>query len=356
MLDSHFIGSKLRLARVLQGMTLANLGEKTEVTRQYIQKLESLNGNSPSADMLSALAEILHVSEAFFFSPLKYEVGEESCFFRRRKTTPVHLRSKALACSQVFNMFIEYLQAHVEFPSVNVPTRIPLDNEKIELAAEKCRSVWKLGAGSPVANTIRIAENFGCLVTMFKEISPKIDAFSYFYCSAADFGQNHYVIVRNDNKDSTSRARFDIAHELGHIVLHTENDADDSNIEVEANRFASAFLLPRSAFIVEFGRAPARLDWQHLFQMKVRWGVSVQAIIRRAYDLKLISAVQYRNANIYISRKGWRTSEPCEENIPRETPELIPNTLQSLFGDKLTSYAIISKELNLSPWILQSVY
>ena len=47
--------------------------------------------------------------------------------------------------------------------------------------------------------------------------------------------------------------RFDAAHELGHLVLHS----DDKNVlenmkdkEHEADRFASSFLMPKEAFVV----------------------------------------------------------------------------------------------------------
>ena len=47
--------------------------------------------------------------------------------------------------------------------------------------------------------------------------------------------------------------------------------------------------------------------------MKRRWGIRLQAIVHRAYDLALIDAAQYRTANIHISKYGWRTNEPGEE-------------------------------------------
>jgi Zn-dependent peptidase ImmA (M78 family) len=97
--------------------------------------------------------------------------------------------------------------------------------------------------------------------------------------------------------------------------------------EAAADRFASAFLLPRQAFAREFGRAD-RIAWPHVFEMKRRWRVSVSAIIRRSYDLGLLTAVGYRQAYKYISFNGWNTGEPQEADF--KAPELFVPALQAL--------------------------
>src|ERR1700734_2992321 len=48
------------------------------------------------------------------------------------------------------------------------------------------------------------------------------------------------------NKDVPGdRFRFSLAHELGHMVMHSIPD-DDEKMESEAHRFAAAFLMPAS--------------------------------------------------------------------------------------------------------------
>jgi Zn-dependent peptidase ImmA (M78 family) len=142
-----------------------------------------------------------------------------------------------------------------------------------------------------------------------------------------------------------------MSHELGHLVLHQGLETEDHQLEDEANRFASAFLLPRVAFIKEFPRRQ-RIDWGELLQMKARWRVSLQAIIRRAYDLGIIGAVQYRNANVYISRNGWKTSEPGEELIPVESPEIVPTGFQ-LLAENGTYPEDVAHELHITVPIIE---
>ena len=105
------------------------------------------------------------------------------------------------------------------------------------------------------------------------------------------------------------RLRFDLAHECGHLVMHQGVETGDRETEIQAHRFASAFLLPTTAFVTEFPRRAHYLDWPGLYTLKRRWGVSVRAIVRRAYDLGMIDAAQYRTANVHLARTGQAKGE-----------------------------------------------
>jgi Zn-dependent peptidase ImmA (M78 family) len=301
---------------------LAEVGEKISVTRQYIQKLESSDDCSqPNQDMVAALAEIVNLPVGFFFEPSPSEVREEDCFFRKRKTTPLHIQTRAVSYGMIFNLLLERLEQDIELPPVNIPDITVQTREDIERAAEKCRLLWGLYLDAPIQNVTRVLEHAGCVVTTFAEVSDKIDAFSYF--------RDRPVIVRSLDKGSPSRSRFDLAHELGHLVMHRNLQPGDPELEDQANNFASAFLLPRAAFLREF---PAdRLEWKNILDLKKRWGVSMQAIIRRAYDLSLITAVQYRNAHVYFSRTKQRSNEKGEEFIPVESPEIVVDGLKLIY-------------------------
>lgn len=339
--DTSFQGSRLRLARLFSGLTLADLGEQVSTTRQYIQRLEVSTDQSPSSELLAALAEVLRVDEEFFFIPLIDEVKEDQGHFRKLQTTPQNVRHRVLSYGTMFNMIVCYLDTVLSLPEVNIPT-IPVHTvEDIEKAAEACRERWGLYLDAPITNITRTLERAGVVVTTFEGVSEKVDAFSLV--------RGRPVIVRNMDKDSTSRARFDLAHECGHLVMHEGVETGDPGTETEAHRFASAFLLPRGAFIREFPRT-SQIDWKALFRLKERWGVSVQAIVRRAYDLGMITAVQYRNANVYMSRNGWKRGEPCEP-LP-ELPEIIPLAIQMLKDTQGVTCADMAKQLHVSKDVL----
>lgn len=339
-----FQGPRLRLARTFQGLTLAEIGEKVSVTRQYIQKIESSAAPSPpSEEMVAALAEIVDVPPGFFFEPLQEELQEEECFFRKRKTTPQHLQARAVSYGTLFSLILARLEQDIELPEVNIPDIPAIAREEIERAAEKCRLHWGLYLDAPIENVTRVLEQAGCVVTTFAGVSDKIDAFSYF--------RDRPVIVRSLDKGSPSRARFDLAHELGHLVLHRHLQPGDPELEDQANHFANAFLLPRAGFLREF---PAGgLDWRGILAVKKRWGVSMQAIIRRAYDLNLISAVQYRNAHVHFSRTKQRTCEQGEEYVPEETPEIVIDGLNLLKENLAVSHGDFVASINLKRNVFQ---
>ncbi len=319
--SSSFQGARLRLARTFHGLTLAELGERVSASRQYIQKLESEPDASPSEGMLGALAETLCVERSFFFDALLGEVREEECHFRKLQTTPLNVRNRALSNGTIFSQLVAYIEKELELPKLNIPSVQVRTREDIERATEKCRHLWGLSIDAPIHNMTRTLERVGCVVTTFQGVSEEVDAFSY--C------RTRPVIVRNTAKHSTSRLRFDLAHECGHLVMHADLEAGDPVLEEQANHFASAFLLPCSAFSKEFPKT-IRLDWEGLFQLKKRWGVSIQAIVRRAYDLGLITAVQYRNAYVHISRKGWKRGEPPSTEPPAEPVEVLPTAFELL--------------------------
>ena len=89
----------------------------------------------------------------------------------------------------------------------------------------------------------------GFVIAKLKIRTKKVDAFS-----TQRYGVPY--IFLGDDKDSSVRLRFDLAHELGHLLLHKDVDKDEleddkdlyDKIEYQANYFASAFLLPLETF------------------------------------------------------------------------------------------------------------
>jgi Zn-dependent peptidase ImmA (M78 family) len=75
--------------------------------------------------------------------------------------------------------------------------------------------------------------------------------------------------------------------------MHTVPD-DDEKQEDQAHRFAAALLMP-AADIKPYLTTP---KLSTLARVKAYWKVSIKALIKRAYDLKLITDDQYRWLNV----------------------------------------------------------
>lgn len=172
------------------------------------------------------------------------------------------------------------------------------DAEEIEAFAIDARRKWGLSLG-PIGNMINLLERNGIVVIPIDQGCREVDAFSLWN------GKRPCVFLVLE-KGSTSRTRMDAAHELAHLAMHVDVAAGAPELERQANRFASAFLMPRDAF---FHEAPRRLSWDHVWELKTRWKVSGAAIIRRTYDSDLISEATYRRAFAQANQWG-RTTEP----------------------------------------------
>lgn len=341
--ERAFVGAKLRLARSFNGVSQADLAGRLDVTGAYISQVES-GMKQPSGMMLNAICDALGFDDGFFFEPLVNEFRDDECHFRKRMTTPAAVRNRMLAHGTLFARIVAYLDDELELPTPSVPEIRTSSAEEIERAAEQCRLKWDLGRDLPIVNMVRVLEHAGVVVTNFHADAEKIDAFSR-------HGPRPIVVLTTD-KDSASRSVFDTAHECGHLVMHTGMETGSAEREGEADRFASAFLLPRAGFVREFPRSP-RLDWTALFAMKRRWHVSVAAIVRRARDLHLIDGELYQRAYKNIHARGWHRGEP--EEFERDPPELLQEAFDALEEATEETPRDVARALHLRPATFERV-
>ena len=319
MRNIAFHGERLRLARVALGLTLDQLGARVSATRQYLNQLEQ-NLKTPTEEMQAALADALGVARHFFSMQANSGIRPEQCHFRKQRTTPVSIVSQVLARGTLLDGFISRLDDELDLPPVSFPDIAAESAVEIEEAAETARLHWGLGSG-PISSMMRVVENAGAVVSFFGGVSERVDALSI-DCARP-------MIIRSEAKPAACRLRFDLAHETGHLIMHRGVQTGDKVTEDQANRFASAFLLPRASFIHEFPRGRF-LDWSAIFRLKLRWKVSAAAILRRAYDLRIISADQYRTGYIHLSKTGQKRFERYDDEIVAEIPELLPAAVQAL--------------------------
>lgn len=344
MTGDAFQGERLRLARVARGLTLDQLGAEVCATRQYLNQLEQ-EAKGPTSEMADDLAAALGVSRAFFARSTRDGVRPEQCHFRKQRTTPVSIVAQVLARGTILDSFVSRLDEELELPRVSFPYIAACSSTEVEEAADEVRRQWGLGSG-PVASMMRAIENAGAVVAFFSGVSERVDALS--------IDRRRPLVVRNEAKPTACRLRFDLAHETGHLVMHKGVQTGDRYTEEQANRFASAFLLPRAAFIHEFPRG-RHLNWTGIFSMKLRWKVSAAAIVRRAYDLGLITPERYRTAQIHLTKTGQRKVERLDDEIPREEPELMAAAIRALDVSCPGSVRRLAEEVGLGDAMFANV-
>jgi Zn-dependent peptidase ImmA (M78 family) len=197
------------------------------------------------------------------------------------------MKAQIRAHATLIGVVISVVRSTNLIPPINLPKTTVSTLAEIEVAAEQCRKHWKLGVDGPIREIREVLENAGVVVVNHLVKSQKVDTFSRYSASVA-------VIFPDQEIQSSSRWNFEIAHELGHLVMRRGVRTGSRETEEAANAFASAFMMPREAFAREFRELP--FSWPHIFELKKRWHTSAAAALSRAYDLKLIEAVEYRKA------------------------------------------------------------
>jgi Zn-dependent peptidase ImmA (M78 family)/transcriptional regulator with XRE-family HTH domain len=305
-----FTPERLTLAREASGLEVKELAERVGTTPSAISQLE--HGNTrPRTETLLRLSLALSVPPQFFAAGKPPVLPETACHFRRRRGAPKREQRAVLARGTMVREVVRHLEEFVEFPSdaITPLTRPATTIEEAERLAAHVREAWRLGMG-PISDVIGLLELHGVIPVEVRGHSHRLDAFSV-------WAEGRPMVFLSTDKGIATRRRFDAAHELLHLIAHRDHEVGDPALESVADRFASAFLLPEAPFRAE---CPARLSWPVLREMKRRWGVSLLALVRRAFDLGIYSEATYRRASVQWAQHGWREmGEPDEPTMERPT-------------------------------------
>lgn len=321
---NRFNGEQLKLARMAAGLSLADIGDALDVTRQYASRLE--NDASPSEGQVELLVRLLSVQKSFFYKSRVKTIEAEQCHFRSLRSSTQTLKKTIMAQVEMLDShFISAVKDEIEFPDVSIFSAkdTEFDSVKnIEILAERARKEFAVGLG-PISNVITLLERLGCIVVNLADADERVDAFSIY--------TSRPLIVRNTSKQSPGRLRFDFAHELGHLIMHQGMETGCRLTEQQANNFASAFLMPRSSFFNEFPRVRGTyFNWDALVEMKVRWGVSLKALLYRATALGIITTDKAKSGYMYLARNGFTKVERGDELMHIESPAMLQRAINLL--------------------------
>jgi Zn-dependent peptidase ImmA (M78 family) len=279
----------------------------------------------PRPATLAELAMQLGMPVGFFASTGRSVPSLDATpgFFRSLRRTTQLDRDAALAEAAILSDLVSAIEQRVVLPQLDLPQDMAVQRdtpiEEIEDRADELRRRWDMGQ-APVKNVVRLLERHG-IVAARLSLARDVDAFSWPI-------PGRPLVILGTDKGAKDRSRLDAAHELAHLVLHF-SDPESANpaMERQAFRFGAAFLLPAAAFIDEFGGS--RIDWTRLLELKVRWQVSMAAMLYRARDLQIISPSGYESAMKQMSRRGWRVREPGDLGAP-ERPALLRKAAELL--------------------------
>lgn len=328
---------RIKEARVSRGYSLNDLAEKLDVSKQLISKYETGLIKIPVENLVK-VSELLNFPIEFFYKP-KNIVAENSSegiiFFRSLRATSKKTKISLEQNIEFMKEIYSFIQQYIEFPKLDIPEDINVDykiginDNYIEEVALKLRNHWQLGC-DPINNLANLLLKKGIIITRAELKSQKVDAFSKLTSIGVPF------VILGSDKDSAVRSRMDLAHELGHIILHSHIQQEEFQrnyniIESEAKRFASAFLLPADEFAKDI--YSTKLD--SFIYLKQKWKVSIAGIIVRAHSLNILSNDQYSYLFKQISAKRWRIREPLDDIIKFERPNMIKEAIELLIENNI---------------------
>lgn len=342
-----FVGKNLTNIRILYGLSIDELADRVKVNGHRIWQIEC-NYVMPTFEEISRFSDLFEVRRKYFIKNDFLENEVEANLIAYRSDTindsyQVIEEAKHLA-------FIDALLKPIESCVVLPPSKIlsmreyaiDLMNQRFEKSsteeiireiADYSRAVFGLKDNNN--HLMFHMENSGIII-LEKAVGEKADAYSTW------IDDSKPLIMLGNQKKVSVRRNFDLAHELGHLLLHymkdvrTKDKKRENKLEQEANLFASCFLLPDHAFKKDFLQIKSLTNPDSYLVLKEKWLVSIQAIAFRANKLGLLEYDKYRRFNMAINRKGYKKREPLDDKLPLVKPARLKSLFDIVFTNELS--------------------
>lgn len=335
------IGERLRQARLAAGFTLEQVSTQLgalgqPITRAGLSKYER-NRSTPPPTLLLKLARVLGVTGQYFIQ--EPEVLVEWLAFRKHPQLPANRQKHIKAyATQIAEGQVWLLNALYPGEQPLLPRRRPVSTaDEAEAAAMDLRDLWKLGE-APLESVTQTAESRGAIVVGWRWDEGRLDGLSGWV--------NGYIPLAVVNTStSPDRRRYTLAHELGHMVMHTAAQGSEAE-ERLAHRFAAAFLVPATAARRELGERRRRLSFDELALLKRKYGLSMNGWVHRAYDLGIIDEGHHNSLCRAFDARHWKKREPTAYAGWEEPKRLEQLTLHALAEGIITE----ARARQLCPW------
>lgn len=347
-MSKSFNGQRLRQARLYKGLSINDLAELLGVSKQAISQYETSNV-TPDFDKMRIITNKLNFPSSYFFQEDSFDINAKTTYFRALLSANKNARLQQVVKIKHLAMIYEILSNYLEFPQLNIPDISEfLNSDEIDYdaIAQKVREYWGISK-KPIEDFPYLLEKNGIIVASYPVSQDNIDAYSQ---KINIDGQDKFIIVLSDDKNSAVRSNFDAAHELGHILLHDWNldleelsREDFKKQEKQANNFAAAFLLPKETFLKDVSLYPR--DLKYYIELKRKWKVSISAMLIRANKLGVINDNQYQYLMKQMAFNKWRQNEPLDNVIIKQEPILLSKSIEMLIGNNVFNAQELLDEL-----------
>jgi Zn-dependent peptidase ImmA (M78 family)/DNA-binding XRE family transcriptional regulator len=327
------ISDRLRQLRLAKGITLEELSLRIGglVTRAALSKYE-LGESIPSITVVNSLAHALGVKSVHLWTTPEVEIKVTE--YRRRQRMPAREQARIESVISVALEERVRLQRLIdgggEF-DVPVSSYQATSFYNCEAAAVDLRDKWNLG-DDPIPNMVRTLEDHRVHVLEVRA-SEHFDAIAAVATDREDGSPMAAAVIIQEMLPG-DRQRFDLGHELGHLVLNSPSN-DPKFSEKAAHRFSGAFLAPARTLLRQVGTKRREIPPRELLLLKQRFGMSLQALLHRLRDLDVISEAYYKNWCVYVNVHGWKRQEPAP--VSSERPEWLRSAVLRAYAEQLIS-------------------
>ncbi|MFC4767468.1 helix-turn-helix domain-containing protein, partial [Effusibacillus consociatus] len=347
-MDQKVIGANLRRIREAKGLSQEKAAELGGISRPAYRNIE--NGDStPKVSTLQNIANGLGVKLQDLFTPIR---TLEKVRFRalKRMNSRDQILTEVARWLDDFNYLENLLRDRVDYRFKDLAHRlssIPAGPLRAKHAAEEARKELNLFENQPIRDIAGLLESSG--IKLYP-ISLASDGFFGLSVSEQDGGPA--VIVNVWERISVERWIFSAAHELGHLLLHLEaydvdESMEDEDQEVEANIFASYFLMPEGAFQSEWDETYGLSFVDRVLKVKRMFQVSYKTVLYRLSE-QVGSSIWGKFQAAYKARtsKSLSITEEPEALPPNKFQQSIPEVLRSQEPDSLSSSDFIGDRLS----------
>ena len=346
-------GYRVRQVRELLRLTQIELADAVGTVQSTIAQIES-GRLQPSESLIEAIASRLGFPVSFFSrdDPPNFPLG--SLLFRS------HVNMSAVDRGEISRLGqLEFEMSTILAKRVRnkIPLRLPqLSEEPTDYirAAQLTRDALGLSIDVPIPHLVRAAEQSGATILALPSYFETCDAFSLWAnvpSLQAAFEMKKPLVVLSGETPG-DRLRSSLAHEIGHLVMHQAIRGMTREIEEEAYKFAAELLLPEVVLRSEI-TTPVTLT--SLSKLKPIWGVSIQMLIRRAFELDIITERQYKYLFKQLTEHGWRVQEPITLQV--EKPRALRQMAEIVYGSGTPNinYQRLAHDLDMHPHFVKRI-
>lgn len=347
-MNTEVVPVRLKEARESRGVGVTELSETLGVTSQAVSQYEE-GIMKPSVFILKKMAAELNFPMEFFYKEkLVNDCNKRNVYFKLPNVVPKKVRQAYAVRIEWANEIYLYINQYVELKEVRMPDlnqyfdQGKLRERNIEEIASEVRRCWKIGS-EPIANLIELLEDQGVMVCKTPFQFNKIAAFSSWYDDVP------YIFYRAAEQLDFGR-RWDMAHELGHLLLHpflkekgNYHKGTLTRVEKEADEFAAAFLMPAESIAKDV----LHYSLDYFIMLREKWKVPLKAIIGRSRQLELLNESQFERMDRQIAaRKRWDRSF-LEYQAEAEEPTILIEAIHLLVDNNVLSPKEILEDLAL---------